>query len=121
LSFVEILAHVIVQFQNRTEAITFLQQIEPKVKISNEAVALCKVLAGQILLNDLQDQDATKVMSFTQTISPQTNTLIKNTTVKPCSIVQTGDPKFGLYFRLSSLYLTLLVLYINCISRHCGI
>ncbi|KAF4533371.1 hypothetical protein B566_EDAN002769 [Ephemera danica] len=60
LSLVEILAHVVVQFTDRKEAIQFLQQTEPKVKISNEAVALCKVLSGQIMLNDLQDQDATK-------------------------------------------------------------
>ncbi|XP_076242529.1 regulatory particle non-ATPase 9 [Calliopsis andreniformis] len=60
LSLVEILAYVIQQFQNKQEAIAFLEKTEPKVKSSNEAVALCKVLMGQILLDKLNDQEKTK-------------------------------------------------------------
>ncbi|XP_043286701.1 26S proteasome non-ATPase regulatory subunit 13 [Venturia canescens] len=60
LSLVEILAHVIVQFEDKQEAITFLEKTEPKVSSNNEAVALCKVLAGQILLDKLNDQEKTK-------------------------------------------------------------
>ncbi|PNF30056.1 26S proteasome non-ATPase regulatory subunit 13 [Cryptotermes secundus] len=60
LSLVEILAHIIVQFEDKKEAIQFLEKTEAKVKGSNEAVALCKVLSGQILLEQLGDQEGTK-------------------------------------------------------------
>ncbi|KZC10356.1 PREDICTED: 26S proteasome non-ATPase regulatory subunit 13 [Dufourea novaeangliae] len=60
LSLVEILAHVIQQFQDKQEAIKFLEKTESKVKTSNEAVALCKVLIGQILLDKLNDQEQAK-------------------------------------------------------------
>ncbi|XP_020710650.2 26S proteasome non-ATPase regulatory subunit 13 [Athalia rosae] len=60
LSLVEILAHVIQQFQDKQEAITFLEKTESKIKNNNEAVALCKVLSGQILLDKLNDQDRAK-------------------------------------------------------------
>ena len=64
LSLVEILAHIVVQFEDKKEAIRFLEKSEAKVKSNNEAVALCKVLSGQILLEKLGDQDATKVMYY---------------------------------------------------------
>ncbi|XP_012279096.1 26S proteasome non-ATPase regulatory subunit 13 [Orussus abietinus] len=60
LSLVEILAHVIQQFQDKQEAIDFLEKTESKVESNNEALALCKVLAGQILLDKLNDQEKTK-------------------------------------------------------------
>lgn len=60
LSLVEILAYVIQQFQDKQEAIKFLEKTEPKVKSSNEAVALCKVLTGQILLDKLNNQEQAK-------------------------------------------------------------
>lgn len=60
LSLVEIVAHIVVQFEDKKEAIQFLEKTEAKVKSNNEAVALCKVLSGQILLEKLGDQDATK-------------------------------------------------------------
>lgn len=56
----EILAHVIQQYPDKQEAIKFLEATEPKVTGNNEAVALCKVLAGQILLDKLNDQEKTK-------------------------------------------------------------
>jgi 26S proteasome regulatory subunit N9 len=58
---VEILAQIIVQFEDKNEAIQFLEKTEAKVKSSSEAVALCKVLSGQILLEHLADQERTKV------------------------------------------------------------
>lgn len=64
LSLVEILAHIVVQFEDDKEAIQFLEKTEAKVKSSNEAVALCKVLSGQILLEKLGDQEGTKVITF---------------------------------------------------------
>jgi 26S proteasome regulatory subunit N9 len=64
LSLVEILAHIVVQFEDKKEAIQFLEKTEAKVKSSNEAVALCKVLSGQILLEKLGDQEGTKVIIF---------------------------------------------------------
>ncbi|XP_033325002.1 regulatory particle non-ATPase 9 [Megalopta genalis] len=60
LSLVEILSHVIQQFQDKQEAIKFLEKAEAKVKSSNEAVALCKVLIGQILLDKLNNQEEAK-------------------------------------------------------------
>ncbi|XP_011306849.1 26S proteasome non-ATPase regulatory subunit 13 [Fopius arisanus] len=60
LSLVEILAHVIEQFTDKREAIKFLESTEPKVEKNNEAVSLCKVLQGQILLDKLNDQEKTK-------------------------------------------------------------
>ncbi|KAK1128843.1 26S proteasome non-ATPase regulatory subunit 13 [Melipona quadrifasciata] len=60
LSLVEILAYVIQQFQDKQEAIKFLEKTESKVKSSNEAVALCKVLTGQILLEKLNNQEQAK-------------------------------------------------------------
>ena len=64
LSLVEILAHIIVQFEDKNEAIQFLEKSEAKVKSNSEAVALCKVLSGQILLENLGDQERTKVTIF---------------------------------------------------------
>ncbi|KYN44726.1 26S proteasome non-ATPase regulatory subunit 13 [Trachymyrmex septentrionalis] len=60
LSLVEILAHVIPQLQDNQDAIKFLEKTETKVQSSNEAVALCKVLKGQILLDKLNNQEQTK-------------------------------------------------------------
>ncbi|XP_063979427.1 26S proteasome non-ATPase regulatory subunit 13 [Diachasmimorpha longicaudata] len=60
LSLVEILAHVIEQYPDKREAIKFLEATEPKVEKNNEAVSLCKVLEGQILLDKLNDQEKTK-------------------------------------------------------------
>ncbi|XP_043521541.1 26S proteasome non-ATPase regulatory subunit 13 [Frieseomelitta varia] len=60
LSLVEILAYVIQQFQDKQEAIKFLEKTESKIKSSNEAVALCKVLTGQILLEKLNNQEQAK-------------------------------------------------------------
>lgn len=60
LSLVEIIAIVVEQFLNKKDAVTFLQKIEAKVKASTDAVNLCKVLQGQILLEKLNDLDATK-------------------------------------------------------------
>lgn len=57
---VEILAYVIQQFQDKQEAIKFLEKTESKVKSNNEAVALCKVLTGQILLEKLNNQEQAK-------------------------------------------------------------
>lgn len=50
------------QYKDHKEAIAFLQQTEPKVQANVEALALCKVLAGGIMLNSLQDQQGTKVL-----------------------------------------------------------
>ncbi|XP_050316167.1 26S proteasome non-ATPase regulatory subunit 13 isoform X2 [Anthonomus grandis grandis] len=60
LSLVEIVAIVIEQFKEPKEAIAFLEKTEPKVKISSDAQNLCKVLAGQIYLEKLNDLEATK-------------------------------------------------------------
>jgi len=60
LSLVEILAHVVQQLQDNQDAIKFLEKTEAKVQSNNEAVALCKVLKGQILLDKLNNQEQAK-------------------------------------------------------------
>ncbi|VVD03369.1 26S proteasome non-ATPase regulatory subunit 13 [Leptidea sinapis] len=60
LSLVEIVAYVVPQYKDKKEAIAFLQQVETKVKRNDEALALCKVLQGQIYLEKLKDVDATE-------------------------------------------------------------
>jgi 26S proteasome regulatory subunit N9 len=51
-----------VQFDDKIEAIQFLEKTEAKVKSSREADALCKVLSGQILLEHLGYQERTKTV-----------------------------------------------------------
>ncbi|XP_057657286.1 26S proteasome non-ATPase regulatory subunit 13 [Diorhabda carinulata] len=60
LSLVEIVAVVVQQFKEPKDAIAFLQKTEPKVKVNPDAQNLCKVLAGQIYIEKLNDLDATK-------------------------------------------------------------
>ncbi|EEB19546.1 26S proteasome non-ATPase regulatory subunit, putative [Pediculus humanus corporis] len=60
LSLVEIVAYVITQFSDPKEAVEFLEKTEGKVKANNQAVTLCKVLKGDILLQKLHDQPGTK-------------------------------------------------------------
>lgn len=54
------MAIVVEQFTNKREAVTFLEKLQGKVKANSDAENLCKVLAGQILLEKLNDLDATK-------------------------------------------------------------
>lgn len=61
LALVEIIAFIVPKISDPKEAITFLETTEPKVKQNSEAVSLCKVLEGQIFLEKLKDQVATKV------------------------------------------------------------
>ncbi|OWR52614.1 26S proteasome non-ATPase regulatory subunit 13 [Danaus plexippus plexippus] len=60
LSLVEIVAHIVTQYADKREAVAFLEKIEAKVKMNAEALALCKVLQGQIYLEHLNDLDATE-------------------------------------------------------------
>jgi 26S proteasome regulatory subunit N9 len=68
------LAHVIKQFKDKRSAINFLEKTEPKVKSNKEAVALCKVLIGQILLDELNIQDeAKKIIEDVETMLDTTD------------------------------------------------
>ncbi|NP_001040331.1 26S proteasome non-ATPase regulatory subunit 13 [Bombyx mandarina] len=58
LSLVEIIAHIVEQYVNKRDAVTFLEKVETKVKMNDEALALCKVLQGQIYIEQLNDYDA---------------------------------------------------------------
>ncbi|VEN57812.1 unnamed protein product [Callosobruchus maculatus] len=60
LSLVEIVAVVVEQYKDPKEAIAFLEKTEPKVKFNSDAQNLCKVLAGQLYLEKLNDLEATK-------------------------------------------------------------
>ncbi|XP_018561999.1 26S proteasome non-ATPase regulatory subunit 13 [Anoplophora glabripennis] len=60
LSLVEIVAIVVEHYKVPQEAVAFLEKTEPKVKINPDAQNLCKVLAGQIYIEKLNDLDATK-------------------------------------------------------------
>lgn len=57
---VEIVAIIIEQFKDKNEAVQFLEKMGPKVKSNTDAENLCKVLAGQIHLEKLNDLEATK-------------------------------------------------------------
>lgn len=60
LSLVEIVAHMVEQYTDKREAVAFIEKLAPKVKNNTDAHSLCKVLAGQILLEKLNDLEATK-------------------------------------------------------------
>ncbi|GLV37077.1 Regulatory particle non-ATPase 9 [Carabus blaptoides fortunei] len=60
LSLVEILAYVVEQYVDKKEAVEFINKLETKVKMNTDAHCLCKVLAGQIYLEKLNDLDNTK-------------------------------------------------------------
>ncbi|XP_072948599.1 26S proteasome non-ATPase regulatory subunit 13 [Epargyreus clarus] len=60
LSLVEIVAFIVEQYTNKKDAIAFLEKVEAKVKMNDEALTLCKVLQGQIYLEQLNDLDATE-------------------------------------------------------------
>lgn len=61
MALVEIVSHIVVQFSNPKEALTFLESIEPKVGSNSDAVALIKVLQGNILLQQLNNLESAKV------------------------------------------------------------
>ena len=60
LSLVEIVALVITQFKDPAEAVSFLEKTEAKVKGCNDALALCKVLEGQVMLERMENTEGTK-------------------------------------------------------------
>ncbi|BES94496.1 26S proteasome non-ATPase regulatory subunit [Nesidiocoris tenuis] len=62
LALVEIVAIVIRQYEKPQDALKFLEYIESRIKNNTEAVALVKVLQGNILLQELKDAEATKVI-----------------------------------------------------------
>lgn len=57
---VEILAFVVEQYKDKKEAVEFIEKIATKVKNNQDAHSLCKVLAGQLYLQKLNDLEATK-------------------------------------------------------------
>lgn len=57
---VEILAVIVLQIVDKTEAIAFLEKTKEKVKICDEAVWLCRVLQGQNYLEHLNNLEETK-------------------------------------------------------------
>lgn len=61
MALVEIVSHITPHYTDPKEALTFLETIESRVKGNSEAVSLAKVLQGNILLQRLNDLDATKV------------------------------------------------------------
>lgn len=56
----EIVAIVVEHYKDPKEAVAFLEKTQPKVKINPDAQNLCKVLAGQIYIEKLNDLEATK-------------------------------------------------------------
>merc|ERR1712002_484928 len=53
---------VVAQYKNAEEGMAFLERIQEKVKMNNEALALCKVLMGRIKLHMLEQQKETKAI-----------------------------------------------------------
>lgn len=60
LSLTEFCAHVVKQLPGADERLAFLKQLQDKVKANKEALALCKVLSGNIILHEKGDQPETK-------------------------------------------------------------
>lgn len=62
LSLTEICAVIVKQIASAEERLTFLKQLQEKVKANKQALALCKVLMGNIILHEKNDQVETKNM-----------------------------------------------------------
>nr|CAG4641685.1 EOG090X05V9 [Eurycercus lamellatus] len=60
LSLTEICAFIVKQMGTADERLSFLKQLQEKVKANKEALALCKVLIGNIVLHEKGDQPETK-------------------------------------------------------------
>lgn len=60
LSLTEICAIIVKQMGTVEERLAFLKQLQEKVKANKEALALCKVLSGGIILHEKGDQVETK-------------------------------------------------------------
>lgn len=60
LSLTEICATIIKQIGSTEERLTFLKQLQEKVKANKEATVLCKILMGNIILHEKNDQPETK-------------------------------------------------------------
>lgn len=56
----EILTVVIGYISDKKEAVAFIEKLKEKVKICDEAVWMCKVLQGQLYLENLNDLESTK-------------------------------------------------------------
>lgn len=59
-TLVEILAVIIGFISDKTEAVQFLEKLAEKVKVNDESVWRCRVMQGQIYLENLQDLESTK-------------------------------------------------------------
>jgi len=62
LSLVQIGQVVVEQYTSPEEAIAFVERIQEKIKMSNEAFALSKVLIGRIKLHKFEQQKETKAI-----------------------------------------------------------
>nr|CAG4640850.1 EOG090X05V9 [Eulimnadia texana] len=62
LTLVEICSFIIRQIETSDERLNFLTQLAEKVQASKEALALCKILAGNIKLHELNDQAGAKLL-----------------------------------------------------------
>lgn len=51
LSLVEIIAHIVQQYTDKKQAVAFLEKVEAKVKMNDEALALCKVSTVYIFVS----------------------------------------------------------------------
>nr|SVE75114.1 EOG090X05V9 [Daphnia dolichocephala] len=60
LSLTEICAIIVKQIGSPDDQLSFLKQLQEKVKANKEALALCKVLSGSIILHEKGDQAETK-------------------------------------------------------------
>ena len=82
---VEISGDIVHQYTENQDAINFLTATEEKVKNHSEAVSLCKVLKGQILLQKMNDATAAKVIIFfflfSLVVSPKSGMILFNSTI----------------------------------------
>lgn len=68
-TFMKIISHIITQFTDPKEIVTFLETQEPKVKSDKEALIYCKILQGEVHLDKLKNQEeAAKLINEVETL-----------------------------------------------------
>merc|ERR1711963_655974 len=90
------------------DAIAFVEKIQDKVKMNNEALCLCKVMVGRVRLHKMQQQKETKLI-----IEEVENLLDTNDGISPvhshfyllASDLHKIQGKHALYYRASLRYL----------------
>lgn len=109
LSLTEICAIVVKQIATADDRLTFLKQLQEKVKNNKQALALCKVLMGNIVLHEKGDQVETKnMMEEIEKILDETDgvTPVHGRYYSLCSDFYRIQGKHADYYRASLRYIS---------------